>query len=182
MTQAGPAPEFSRPIAVDQLKDRENPFAIEASAAERKALAERFGILGIDSLKAEIRLKPIAGDQVRLTGHVRAEVHQACVVTLVDVPAAVEADFERVYSPHVETAADEDGDEDEEIELDFSAEEPPDPLVDGMIDIGEAAAEEVALALDPYPRAPGAVFDRPEEGEPERANPFAALAKLKKEK
>lgn len=173
-----PAPEFSRPIAVDQLKDREKVFKIEADEAERRALAQRFGILAIDSLKAELKLKPAAGGMMRLAGHVEAQLHQACVVTLVDVPAKIDETFERVYSPHVEPA-DEEADE---IEFDVEAEDPPDPVIDGVIDIGEAVAEEVALALDPYPRAPGAVFDRPAEGEPEqRANPFAALAKLKKE-
>ena len=38
------------------------------------------------------------------------------------------------------------------------AEEPPQPFVDGAIDIGEAVAEQLAIELDPGPRAPGAVF------------------------
>ncbi|HEY1722346.1 MAG TPA: DUF177 domain-containing protein [Magnetospirillaceae bacterium] len=179
MSEATQPPEFPRPIAVDQLKDREKHFVIEADEAERKALAKRFGILGIDTLKAHLTLKPLAGNMVRLAGRVEAQVHQACVVTLVDVPAKIEEEFERVYSPDAKPPSDDLDD----MEFDLDAEEPPDPLVDGIIDIGEAVAEEVALALDPYPRAPGAVFDRPEEGEPEqRQNPFAALAKLKKEK
>ncbi len=44
---AGPVPEFSRPIAVDQLKDREKHVPVEANEAERAALAKRFGILAI---------------------------------------------------------------------------------------------------------------------------------------
>jgi uncharacterized metal-binding protein YceD (DUF177 family) len=176
MTEPSIAPEFSRPVAVEQLHDREKEFVIEASEAERAALAERFGIIAIDALKAAIRLKPATGGMVRLAGHIEAQVRQACVVTLVEVPEAIDASFERVYSPAAQAEADE------ELEIDFESEDLPDPLIGGVIDIGEAAAEEVALALDPYPRAPGAVFERPAEGEPAPPTPFAALAKLKKEK
>ena len=59
--------------------------------------------------------------------------------------------------------------------------DPPDPIVDGKIDLGALAAEFVALALDPYPRKPGARFE-PVDVEPDRERiPFAGLARLKKD-
>ena len=71
-----------------------------------------------------------------------------------------------------------------EIAIDIEADDAPEPLVAGGVDVGEAVAERLALALDPYPRKPGASFDTPPE-EPgdaseSRPNPFAALEKLKK--
>jgi uncharacterized metal-binding protein YceD (DUF177 family) len=67
------------------------------------------------------------------------------------------------------------------------AEDPPEVAVGGRIDLGEIAVVHLALALDPYPRAPGAAFDakawgvEPEKDEkPTTVSPFAALAKLKK--
>lgn len=176
MTAAPIALEFSRPIQVEHLRDRDNVFSIEANGAERAALAQRFGIVAVDRLVAEIRLKPVAGDMVRLNGRIEARVRQACIVTLSDVPATIEQNFERLYAPGV--AAEEV----DEIDLALDDQDPPDPLIDGVIDIGEAAAEELALSLDPYPRAPGAVFEHaPESEEPTKPNPFAALGALKKE-
>jgi uncharacterized metal-binding protein YceD (DUF177 family) len=173
MTQI--TPEFARPVAVDQLHDHGAEFAIEANPAERAALAKRFGILAIDSLAATLHLKPFGRDMVRLAGHLKAEVHQACVVTLVDVRQNIDEPFERLYSPAAVAEDDATG----EIDLEVEGEEPADPLIGGIIDIGEAAAEHLALALDPYPRAPGAVFEAP-AGEGAESGPFAALAKLKK--
>lgn len=171
------APEFSRPIEVERLRDRENVFPIEANGAERASLARRFGIVAVDRLTAEIRLKPVAGDMVRLSGHIEAQVRQACIVTLADVSATIEQSIERLYAPG---AAAESVDE---IDLTLEEQDPPDPLIDGVIDIGEAAAEELALSLDPYPRAPGAVFERTPEGEePAKPNPFAVLSAFKKDK
>jgi len=166
------APEFSRLIEVEQLPPGGSDFAIEAGAAERAALAARFGIVAVDALAAEMRLVPLAGGMVRLEGRVRAEVRQACVVTLAEVPAKIDQTFARLYAP-----ADPDQPAEVIVQLD---DEVPDPLVDGTIDIGEAAAEEVALSLDPYPRAPGAAFEGVPGDKPDPPSPFAALKSLKR--
>jgi hypothetical protein len=54
------------------------------------------------------------------------------------------------------------------------------------IDVGEIAAEQAALGIDPYPRSDGAAFEGrihgPPEAEPltdEAARPFAKLAALR---
>jgi len=63
--------------------------------------------------------------------------------------------------------------------IDFAADDPPDPVTDGLIDVGEAAIEHLALVIDPFPRAADARFDAPPEtpsSEPELPSPFAALA------
>ena len=67
--------------------------------------------------------------------------------------------------------------EPETVEID--GEDPPDPIVDGKIDLGALAAEFFALGLDPYPRKPGVAFDAARRGRG-RDSPFAALAKPKK--
>jgi hypothetical protein len=60
--------------------------------------------------------------------------------------------------------------------------DPPDPIINGKIDVGSLASEFLALGLDAYPRKPGAQFQNP-DGEPddEKASPFAALARFKKD-
>ena len=170
-------PEFSRPVTVSRLSHHEKVFDIEADAPEREALARRFGILAVASLTASVRLALVAGGAVvRLKGRLSADVVQACVVTLEPVPAHVEEDFELTYA----AAAPEDG---AEVVVDLDVEDPPEPIDNGMIDMGEAVAEHLALALDPFPRAPGAVFTSGAEEQPAETpapNPFAALVALKK--
>jgi uncharacterized metal-binding protein YceD (DUF177 family) len=170
------APEFSRPIPVPTLSGVEKTYAIEAIESERLALAERFGILGVDTLSATVRLKIMSGGEiVRLRGKFQATVRQACVITLEPVAATLAEEFELLYGPQPDAG-------EGEIVLDLEVEDPPEPIVDGIIDIGEAVAEHLALALDPFPRAPGAVFQSAEEPleEPVKRNPFAALEALKK--
>lgn len=173
--------EFPRPVRVDRLAPGETMIPVAASADERAALARRFGLPAIESLTAELRLKRLpAGGGVRLRGRLVADVVQSCVVSLEPVPAHVEERFALVYAPERASRHSEGG----EIVLTIDEADPPEPIVDGVIDIGEAVAEHLALALDPFPRAPGAVFAN-QEGQDDaadqgRESPFAALAALKK--
>lgn len=164
-------PEFSRLV---RLGPEPREVTLEATEAERQALAARFGILGIGALAASLRLQPEPGGSVRARGRLSAEVEQACVVTLEPVRQAVTAAIDLRILGEGESPADEDPESPDEIESQG-----------GLVDLGEAVAEQLSLALDPYPRAEGAElppFDPEEEPEPEPAakpNPFAALAKLR---
>ena len=166
--------EFSRPIDLARLGDMENVIDIEASGAERAALAMRFGLIAIDSLRAALTLRRIRGGAaVKLAGRFIADVTQSCVVTLEPVRQHVEEDFEVVYAgdaAHEESAIGPASD----IEL-------PEPLPDGPLDVGEAVAQQLSLSLDPYPRAPGAELKGQGPAEDgETAKPFAALGKFRK--
>src|SRR5258708_16206242 len=78
-----PTPEFSRPIAISLIGPQEHEQRIEASPAERRALAERFNLVELASLVAVVRLRrPVAGGVVRVEAEFTAEVVQSCVVTL----------------------------------------------------------------------------------------------------
>ncbi len=178
MTQH-PAPEFSRTVPVKSLDDGETVIDIEADADERAALARRFGLLALDSLTAKVGLTPADGGLVRVHGALAAEVTQACVVTLEPVTARVEASFERLYGAGApEEAAG--------LITEADTEEPPEPFTDGAVDVGEAVAEQLALELDPFPRALEAAFDGFSNGSRSvgddgtgDAGPFAVLARLK---
>lgn len=178
------APEFSRVVIAEKVQHRELVEEIEATEAERRGLADRFELEAIGAFTATVRLRRVnGGTMIRVDGHLEADVVQTCVVTLESVPAHVSEDFGAVFAPP-ELVPDLD-----DIELDMISveEDQPEPLVNGRIDIGELAAQHLSLALDPYPRAPGVEYDpvaEHEEGadvedEPQKPNPFAALAKLK---
>lgn len=174
MAQVAVQPEFSRPLEVG--KAASTPFAISvvADAAECAALAHRFDIPAIESLSAELVLAWDGGRRcLALSGQLKAKVVQTCVVSLEPIRAEVDAPLQRFYTADapVETA--------EELEFDPEAEDPPDPIIGGVIDAGEAVAEQLALSLDPYPRRPEATLPAEyDAGAESRESPFAVLRRL----
>ena len=179
-----PQPEFSRLVPVDRLGEVEITEEISAEPGERAALARRFGLLSLDRLSATLRLERAgARNLVRIAGRLAAEVTQACVVTLEPVGAHLEKGFILLYDLDAVAAQGEAGGA-REVVVEPEAEEPPEPVGPHGIDLGEAVAQQLAIALDPYPRAPGAAL--PEEpragagGARAAEGPFAALESLKR--
>jgi uncharacterized metal-binding protein YceD (DUF177 family) len=167
-----PHPEFSRPFPVERLGTTRVTETIEAKPQERAALAKRFDLVSLDSLSAVVSLDPVqAIDLIRVTGQIEADVVQTCVVTLEPFATHVSEPFALDFSRN--PVEEPDG-----IDLDMDA-EPPEPVEDGAIDIGELAAQYLSLALDPYPRSPGATLPPDADGEGSPLSPFAVLATLK---
>ncbi|SDF77905.1 Uncharacterized metal-binding protein YceD, DUF177 family [Limimonas halophila] len=167
--------EFSRPLRLDRLSAGTFDADYEASASETAALATRFDLPGIQSLSGSLRVRrPGNGPLIRVEGRVRAEVTQVCVVTLEEVANRIEESFVQLYTtaPHPE---------DSEVFVSPDDEDTPEPLTGNSLDLGEILAEQLALALDPYPRAPGAEFGTAsaETSPDEERNPFAKLAELR---
>jgi uncharacterized metal-binding protein YceD (DUF177 family) len=165
--------EFSRFIEADTVGAKPIERQISANAEERAALAQRFDLQAIDRLEADFTLRRAGNGVIHVKGIVRGEVVQSCVVTLEPVPATIEDEFAADFAAEAEGPS-----EDEEI--DFEAAHPPEPIRNGHIDLGELAAEHLSLALDPYPRAPGAQLAQgSDQAEPEErpVNPFSILKK-----
>jgi len=158
--------EMFRPLRPAAVGPQGRHERLEATPQERAALAQRLGLLGLDSLSAEIDLTPAPGNAVRARGTLRAAVVQECVVTLDPVPQTVEAPIDWRILPPGEEPSEELDDGPDEIES-----EP-----DGSFDLGEALVQDLALALDPYPRAPGA--ELPSEASDRKPSPFDALRAL----
>ncbi|WP_137123706.1 DUF177 domain-containing protein [Roseomonas sp. HF4] len=157
-------PEFSRVRSFARLPPAGREERLAASAAECAALARRFAIPAINRLEAVVRLRPEPGGGVTIGGRLSAEVVQDCVVTLEPVMQAVEEKVAlRILPPGGEPSDDPEAPDEIEAEGD-------------VVDLGEALAEQLALALDPYPRAPGAELAPEASGE--TGGPFAALASL----
>jgi len=165
-------PEFSRRIDGLRLNPAGEEYEISAKPEERDALAKRFELLALDRLEAKVKLTPMAGGYYRLAAAFEARLTQSCAVTSEPVPALVSESFTLTYGPVEESS---------EIVLDGAA-EPVEPLDDGMIDIGEAVAQQLSLSLDPFPRAPDASLEEEADlsDDSPRESPFAALAKLRK--
>ncbi len=161
--------EFSRPYALEKLGVGQESLSIGASASERAALAERLDLIEIARLSADltVAVDPVL-KLVLIKGKFEAEVTQSCVVTLAPVVQQVSERFEQSYG--LSTTA--EGEEDEEG-LDPDT---PEPLPEEGLDLGEEVAQQLSLALDPYPRAADAAL--PDSARDAGASPFASLAQL----
>ena len=176
----GALPGFSRIIQRDDVPDVGLDWTMEAGEAARSILAKRFDLVSLDALSARLTVFPWKKRGLRVEGHLTAELAQTCVVSLEPVPMSVDETFTLLFSPNAVEAAKES-----EIEIDPLADEPPDLLPEEEVDLGEAVAEQLALSLDPYPRAPGVSLpvDAGSEATSEKKdNPFELLKNLKLDK
>lgn len=161
--------ELSRWVAVRQCEGRQ--VEVIANEAERARLAERFDLVRVESLEARFLIGR-DGAAITATGRMRASIVQSCAVSGEDLPA-------RIDEPLALRFVAEPTAGDDEIELE--ADELDEITYEGdRFDLGEAVAQSLALAIDPFATGPEADRVRREVGldQPERENPFAALKGL----
>ena len=164
-------PEFSRPWDLRQINDQ--PVALEATAAEREALARRFGIIAVDRLAATLTLVREA-NVVHARGRLQAAIVQSCAVSGDDLATTIDEPLALRFAPETPIEAEE---------LELAADELDEMTYAGTsLDLGEAVAQSLALAIDPYAIGPRAERARREAGLQDEAasGPFAALAALRK--
>ncbi|WP_296617930.1 DUF177 domain-containing protein [Sphingomonas sp.] len=164
--------EFARPQRIDTIGGEPRAVEIEADAQERAALAKRFDLIGIERLTGSFTVRRDAAGIV-VEGRVAAAVTQACSITGDPLAATVDEPVALRFVPEGDAGQDEVELGDSEIDVI--------PYDGGAIDLGEVAAETMALALDPFPRGPNAEAKLKEAGvlSEEQAGPFGALAALK---
>jgi uncharacterized metal-binding protein YceD (DUF177 family) len=170
-----PVPKFSHIVNLQDLPPNGADYEISANAAECAGLAERFGLVRIDGLDAKLHLQRRARGAMRLNGKVSAKVTQTCVATLETVEESVETEFDIVFRPDFEDLPSD--------ELEFDNELDVEPLTGEFLDIADIVAEEMALSINPYPRAATAPAIGPDGGDAgagsARERPFAVLGTLK---
>jgi uncharacterized metal-binding protein YceD (DUF177 family) len=163
-----PKRPWSVPVSIAEIPDSGSHYDLAADAGARDAVAALAGIRTLPQLEASFDLSR-RGDGVAVRGEVRARAGQTCVVTLEPIESEVHESVDLVFSPP----------EASDKPVGKKKGEPPEPLENGMVDLGAIAAEFLMLGLDPYPRKQGAEFSRPQSAD-EGAHPFAALGALKK--
>lgn len=171
MTDA-PVPEFSRMAYATRFDGKR--IAIAAGEAERVALAKRFGLVSIARLEAEVTLSP-DGDAVLANGTLNASIVQSCAISGEDLPVEIKEPLALRFVPETTETKDE--------EIDLTEEELDEiPFTGRSFDLGEAVAQSLALAIDPYATGPQAdeVRERGDVSDETASGPFAGLAKLKK--
>jgi hypothetical protein len=157
-----------------------NPVTVTmtADAAERRTLAAIWKVPSVEAFSATATLGRWKRDGVRVKGHVAARITQACVVTLEPVEQEIAEDFEAVFVPETSRLARIPLDDAGELFLDPEGPDLPETFTGDSIDVGAVAAEFAALAIDPYPRKEGVVFEPPGGDSPVddgKVSPFAVL-------
>ena len=168
------ASPWSVPVAVENIPDTGLHIEIEAPAAIRvqmvELVAELAAVRDLPQLSAVFDLtrqgEGVAAG-VHVAGQVSARVGQICVVTLEPIESLVEEAVDLRFAPEPADATPK------------ADQEPPEPLLEGKVDLGVIATEFLILGIDPYPRKPGAEFSPPRVAD-DGGHPFDALAALKK--
>ena len=166
------------PVAVEQIAEAGQHFDLAADATVRAAIAKVVGLRDLPRLEAHFDVGR-RGASVHVAGLVTATVGQNCVVTLEPLTNEVDEEVDLRFVPQQAPARQPTTDDGTESDARDVKWDDPEPLIDGVVDLGALAIEFLILGLDPYPRKAGAVFEPPAEREPEEG-PFAALAKLTK--
>jgi Large ribosomal RNA subunit accumulation protein YceD len=169
-----PAAPWQVAVAVDDIAETGQHFNLVADAGVRSAVARTAGLRDLPRLQASFDVSRHGADSLHVAGVVSATVGQNCVVTLEPLSNEVEAAIDLVFLPQQVTAAADGKPAPRDIKWGD-----PEPLIDGIVDLGALAVEFLILGLDPYPRKPDAVFEPPQSQTAE-PGPFAALAKLAK--
>jgi uncharacterized protein DUF177 involved in 23S rRNA accumulation len=166
------------PVVVAQIPDTGLHRAFEASEASRAAMAAIAGLRKVISANASFDLKLAGNGRVHVTGEVNARIGQTCVVTLDPIENEINEVVDLTFAPpeqirSLAALVDEAAQSEEE-----EVPDPPEPIVDGVIDLGRLATDVLFLAIDPYPRKGDAVFEAPAEIVDPAEHPFAALKAL----
>ena len=174
---------FSRTVELAAIPATGLERSISADSAELAALARAYDIAEVRKLAADLTLTRETGGVIRVNGRVIAEIVQTCVVSLVPVEQTIDESIDvrlvEAGSPRAEAAARPGA----EVMINPDEPDPPDVLSGPILDLGVIATEHFLLAVDPYPRAPGAELPAeaadslPDAGD----SPFAALARLRRE-
>jgi hypothetical protein len=175
------ADPWSVPVTVAQIPDTGLHRDIEAGPATRDAMAAAAGLREILSASASLDVTPIGGGRVHVSGRVRARIGQTCVVTLDPIENDIDEPIDLIFAPpeQIPELADLVN---EAAESDTEIPDPPEPIVNGVIDLGRLATDALFLGVDPYPRKPDAVFEPPVVAADPEDHPFAALKALQLDK
>lgn len=169
-------PEFQRMIKARLLPGK--PVVLSANETECAALAERFGIAAIKELEASLTLEQ-TGAGISARGPLNADLIQSCAVSGEDLAITIREDLELLFVEDAVLAARDLGDinEDGAIEVELPANEADEIGYTGdAFDLGEAAAQSLGLAIDPYAEGPGADAARAKAGIADESAPSGPLA------
>jgi uncharacterized metal-binding protein YceD (DUF177 family) len=166
---------LSHRLIVDSLPRTGQHVVLRVSEDDLLKISQELDIPSVSKIEANFLAVPSKSGITRITGDVKARVEQVCVVSLEAFPTEIHerVDLKFMDADKLERPTKA------EVERSLEEEDPPEPIYNGVIDLGALAVEFIAIALDPFPRKPG--VELPVSLDPEKTtSPFAVLAALKK--
>ncbi len=152
---------LTRMLAVATVPDTGLDIRLCANETECAALADDYGLVAVQTCEAVFHVRKQGPKRYQVSGVLHALVTQTCAVSLEPFETLVSAPGDVDFAPS-------DRPLDEPASWKMTAggaaaifagpQDPPDPIIDGQIDLGALAAEFLALNLDLYPRKPGVAF------------------------
>lgn len=162
---------------IDRVPAAGREITVEADAEELAGLTERLKVSAVEMLKADLTASRFRGG-LRVEGRLEARVVQPCVVTFEPVTQEIDEAIDRVFLPASQRP--HEPNPGSETFVDLEGEDPPDYIDGPEIDVSELMIETLSLAIDPYPRAPGAdLSDLGIDEDKGETSPFARLKALK---
>jgi hypothetical protein len=149
----------SFPAHVARLPQKGLPVLIAADEAQRLALAAEYDLLSVENYRAELLVAPWKRHGVKVTGRVEADITQACVVTLDPVAAHIDEEVEGLFLPDDSKLGRLGFEGGGEILLAAEGPDSPETFHGDTIDVGALAEQFFGMAIDPYPRKPGASLE-----------------------
>ena len=167
---------WSHPVPLAEVQRGTVKRSLVADEAARTRIAKALGLESLVSLEAEMQARAWL-DGVETSGRWSARIGQVCGVTLDPFESDLSGEIQVKALPEGAAALGGTDESGGERDLDPDADDPPDVLEGDRIDLAAYVVEDLSLAIDPFPRRPGAELTAPEDkGE---LPPFAVLAKLK---
>jgi hypothetical protein len=151
---------------VARLPQKGLPVVIDADARQRAALASEHELLSVESYRAELLVEPWKRNGVKVSGRVRADITQACIVTLDPVEAHIDESVDALFLPEQSKLGRQGFDGGGEILLDAEGPDGPETFSGDAIDVGALAEQFFGLAIDPYPRKQGVSLEAAGDAEP----------------
>ena len=168
--------EFSLPLTVADLPQSEQRYKMLATADNLHCVAKILQVPQVKFLEADFIVKNNHKTSIlNVSGHIKTQITMQSVISLENFDVKYDFDFSNVF----DTKATLDSQKKEGVDWD---ENTPDIIIDGKIDLGDIAIEQIALKIEDYPRINGEKFDfAPDFDVNEKQNnPFAVLSRLKK--
>lgn len=167
MTQNDSA-NFVKLVEISRLKEPQS-FALDAPQSALAKVAARLGVPGAGAVSGTISVAPTA-EGAQVDGRVSARLTRHCVVTLEPMDEHIDEAFSIRFAREARIEG--------EIELDLD-DEWTEPMTGDTLDLADILVQQIALAMDPYPRKEGAAAPAALAPNPEDVSPFAALKALK---
>jgi hypothetical protein len=159
-----------------RLSQAGDEVVIAPSADDLAQIARWADVDAVEAFRARIDLRKMSPTRFSIDAELTADIVQSCVVTLDPVRSHIERSFSRDLflsqaAQHVTKVVDIDA-----MAVDEDGRE---EIASLRYDLAIPVLEELALAIDPYPRAAGVAFEPPQDGTDSPKHPFAALKGLK---